>query len=142
MRTGLIHHQQHHKQKAGRCSGFTLTEVVVAASLLLLAMVPILRGMAIAHSTTATIERKTKSLALAQTKLDEIKARSINNFATFFAQTNIMIEGAYLCTVTESSAGAKLKNLTVSVGYDVNSNNAIDSDEISVDLATRLAERQ
>jgi len=58
-------------------AGLTLTEVVVASALLILAISPILKALTSAHLNTTTIEHKTRSLTLAQAKLDDIKARSI-----------------------------------------------------------------
>ena len=61
-------------------AGFTLTEVVVASALLIVAISPILKALTSAHLNTTIIEHKTRSLTLAQAKLDEIKARSIYNY--------------------------------------------------------------
>ena len=66
--------------------GVTMTEVVVASALLIVAMVPILKALTIAQVTGNAIERKTRSLMLAQGKLDEIKARSIYHYTDSFAE--------------------------------------------------------
>ena len=124
-----------------RAGGFTLTEVVVASALLIIAMVPILKGLTNAHLTTAIIERKTRSLTLAQAKLDEIKARSVYHYSETFAETNTFVDGSYLCNVTDTSAGANLRTITVSVGYDLNDNDILANDEIEVTLTTYIAKR-
>ncbi len=126
-----------------RATGFTITEVVVASALLIIAMVPILKALTSAHVSTAFIEYKTRSLTLAQAKLDEIKARSIydyTNGGASFAESNTSLDGSYLCNVTDDS-GDPLKTITVSVGYDVNGDNTLAADEIEVTLATLLARR-
>ncbi len=76
-----------------KSGGFTLTEVVIATSLLIIAIVPILKALTSAHVTSAIIERKTRSLIFTQAKLDEIKARSIYDYSSTFTETNTSIEG-------------------------------------------------
>jgi Tfp pilus assembly protein PilV len=121
--------------------GFTFTEVIVASTLLILGMVPILKALTTAHVNTAIIEHRTNSLILAQYKLDEIKARSIYNYGSSFALVSTPIDGSYLCTVADSSVSSNLRKITVSVGYDNNSNSILEEEEIQVTLATLLARR-
>jgi len=125
-------------------SGFTLTEVVVASALLIIAISPILQALTSAHlSSTTTIEHKTRSLTLAQAKLDEIKARSIydyTNGGATFAESNTSLDGSYLCNVTDDS-GDPLKTIAVSVGYDYDGDSTLAADEIKVTLTTLLARR-
>ena len=126
-----------------RFAGFTLTEVVVASGLLIVAIVPILKALTSAHLSTVIIERRTRSLTLAQAKLDEIKARSIYNYTNggaSFAENNTSLDGSYLCNVTDDSADP-LKTITVSVGYDLNGDSTLATDEIEVTLTTLLARR-
>jgi prepilin-type N-terminal cleavage/methylation domain-containing protein len=122
-------------------SGFTLTEVIVASAILAFAMVPVLKGLTGAHRTSVIIERKTKSTCLAQGKLDDIKARSIYNYSSNFTESGTSLEGAYLCDVDDTSLGSNLRSITVSTGYDENSNSALDPDEVDIVLATKLAKR-
>lgn len=124
-----------------KSSGFTLTEVLVASTLLIVAMVPILKGLTAAHAGSIVIERKTTSLALAKSKLDEITARSIYNYADSFDETNTALTGSYLCNVTDNSAGSNLRMITVSVGQDLNGNNSLANDEIEITLSTYIARR-
>ncbi len=77
-----------------RASGFTLTEVVVASALLIVAIVPILKALTGAHFSSTIIEHKTRSLTLAQSKLDEIKARSIYSYSDSFTENNTSLEGS------------------------------------------------
>ena len=122
-------------------AGFTLTEVVVASALLIIAIVPILKALTSAHVTSTIIERKTRSLTLAQAKLDEIRARSIYNFDQDFRENDTPLGGSYLCDVDESSGGGDSKEITVSVGYDQDGDSNLDSDEIEVALVTLVARR-
>jgi len=127
------------KTKAG---GFTFTEVIVASSLLILAMVPILRALTQAHLGSVVIERKSRCLTLAQTKLDDIKARSIYNWVgPPFTETNTSLDGAYLCNVLDVGQGANLKKITVKVGYDLNGNGVLGADEVEIELVTFVARR-
>lgn len=121
--------------------GFTLTEVVMASALLIIATVPILKALTSAHVTSRIIEHKTMSLVFAQAKLDEVKAHSIRNFTDSFSENNLVVGSSYLCNVIDSSVNSNLKKITVSVGYDSNGNNSLESGEINISLATLLARR-
>ena len=124
-----------------RAAGFTLTEVVVASALLVVAIIPILKALTTAHLNTTIIERRTRSLILAEAKLDEIKARSIYKYGDTFAQADSSLDGSYLGSVEDVSVGFNLRKITVSVGYDLNGNNNLDANEIEVTLATLVARR-
>jgi hypothetical protein len=117
-----------------------LTEVVVASGLLIIAVVPILRALTIAQATGTTIERKTRSLILAQSKLDEIRASSIYHYSNSFDESSASLGGSYLCNVSDNEHPS-LRTITVSVGYDVDGNNNLSASEILVTLTTYLAKR-
>jgi len=129
------------KLKRQNQKALTLPEVVVAAALLLIALVPILKGLTQANMNSVIIERKTQSLCLAQAKLNNIHARSIYNFDSIASQNNDVLNGSYLCNTTVSSVNSNLKAITVSAGQDRNSNSALDSDEIEITLQTQIARR-
>ena len=122
-------------------SGFTLTEVIVASTILALAMVPVLRGLTNAHRTSVIIERKTKSLFLAQSKLDDIKARLIYNYSSDFSENDTSLEESYLCNVDDSPLSTDLRSITVFAGFDQDRNSNLDSDEVCITLATKVAKR-
>ena len=121
-------------------AGFTLAEVVVASSLLIIAIVPILKAMTSAHVSSTRIERKTRCLTFAQTKLNEIKVRSIYSYSTSFAENDTSLDSSYLCDVTDDM-GESLRTITVSVGYDLNEDNTLTTSEIAVTLSTLIARR-
>ena len=105
-------------------------------------MVPILRALTQAHLGSVIIERRTRCLTLAQTKLDDVKARSIYNWVgPPFNEIDTSLDGAYLCTVKDVTQSADLKKITVKVGYDLNGNNLLGADEIEVVLTTLVARR-
>jgi Tfp pilus assembly protein PilV len=122
-------------------AGFTLTEVVVASVLLIIAIIPILKALTGAHVTSTIIERKTRSLTLAQAKLDEIRARSIYNYSSNFVETSTSLDGPYLCSVVDTTVSSNLRTIEISVGYDLNNNNELEADEVEVTLATLVARR-
>ena len=129
-------------QIAKRFAGLTLIEVVIASVLLIVAIVPILKCLTVAHASAAKIEHKSRSLLLAQAKLDEIKARSIYNYTNeaSFAEDSNSLDGSYLCKVTDNPDDP-LKTITVSVGFDLNDDDSLDADEVNITLATLIARR-
>jgi len=129
------------KNTSSRRCGFTLTEVVVASSILAFAMVPILKALTNAHMTSVVIERKTKSLSYAQLKLEEIKARSVYGYSSSFSQSNTSLGESYFCNVTDTPVTSNLRNINVSTGFDEDADNVLDSDEIKITLQTLLARR-
>lgn len=118
----------------------TLTEVIVASTLLLVAIVPILKSLATAQGAGTTIEWRTHSLTLAQGKLDEIRAWAIHHYEESFAEQSVALGGSYLCTV-EDDEDESLRLVSVSVGYDRNGNGVLSSAETEVTLTTYIALR-
>lgn len=122
-------------------SGFTLTEVAVASTLLAISIVPILKALTAMHFDSVRIEQKTRTLALAQAKLDEIKVRAIYNYSGTFQSRNEVLEGSYRAVITDTVAGGNMRAVTISAGYDDSGNNALSADEVEVTLATYIAKR-
>ena len=129
------------KRNGALNSGFTLMEVIIASTLLLLTIIPILKALTISEVTARTIEHRTVSLLLAQSKLDRIRMLSVYNYDNSFAESSTSLDGAYLCNVTDTSAGENLRTISVSVGYDLNGDNMLDADEINVALTSYVAKR-
>ncbi len=113
----------------------------MAATLLIFSIVPLLKGLTSVHFNSSIIERKTRSLTLAQAKLDEIKARSVYNYATNFTEINKSIDGSYLCSVKDAAQGANLRIIAITVGYDLDGNNILVGSEEHVTLETLIARR-
>lgn len=124
-----------------RSAGFTLTEVVVASAILIIAIVPILRALTSAHVSTIIIEHRTHSLILAQAKLDEIRARSVYHYSDDFSEKDLSLDGSYLCNVKDQVESSNLRNIEVEVGYDLDGDNKLKKTEIEVALATLVARR-
>jgi hypothetical protein len=142
--TELVKNRSRDKSKKGklRFAGFTLTEVLIASALLIIAIVPILKALTITHVSGAVIERKTRCLILAQAKLDNIRARSVSDYTGAFTEMNTSLDGSYLCNVLSIPEGLNLKTIGVFVGYDLSGNNVLAPDEVEVILATLIARRQ
>jgi Tfp pilus assembly protein PilV len=134
-----------HKSKrrciSARNKGMTLTEVVVASTLMLVAMIPMLKGLSNSHMVSAAVEQKTRALAMAQAKMDEIRARSIYDYVASFTENNTSLGGSYLRTVSDTASGTEKRIVTVSVGHDDNGNNILNVDETDVELSTIIAKR-
>jgi Tfp pilus assembly protein PilV len=125
--------------------GVTLTEVIIASALLFVAIVPILKALTSAQLTTRTIEYRSRSLILAQAKLEEVKAKSIYDYTNdgdSFNESNTDLGSSYLCNVIDVDVTVDLlKQISVSVGCDQNGNGSLSGDEIEVTLTTYLARR-
>jgi Tfp pilus assembly protein PilV len=128
------------KRGRGRQRGVTLTEVVVSSTLLVVAIVPILKALTIAQTAGIVIERQARSLILAQGKLDEIRARSIYHYSDSFVQNAESLGGSYLCRVADDG-NASCRTLTVSVGFDADGNSQLSSGEVLATLTTSVAKR-
>jgi Tfp pilus assembly protein PilV len=121
--------------------GFTFTEVIVATTLLGLAMIPILKALTAGQVVSTIVERKSKCLILAQTQFEEIKARSIYNYDNNFTTSNLAIEGDYLCSISESVMSSDLHRINITVGFDSDGNDVLAEDETQVKLSSLLARR-
>lgn len=113
----------------------------MASALLIVAIAPILKALTMAHYSSSLIERKTRSLTLAQEKLEDIKARSIYNYTDSYTVSNESLTGAYLCTIKDTALGANLRRINVSVGYDTDGDASLAEDEMLVLLETLIARR-
>ena len=119
---------------------FTLSEVIIASLILIIAIVPILKALTSAHALDVKIEQRTRSLTLAEAKLEDITARSIYSWSTDFNASSISLEGSYLCDVADGVA-SDLRKIMILVGYDRDGDRTLDSDEVEVTLKTLLARR-
>ena len=126
-----------------RHRGVTLTEVMVASGLMVVSIIPILHALVISQTTGHVIEQKTRSLALAQAKLDEIRAQALADYDRSFAATSVSLDGAYRGTVADTYVLlATIRTITVSVGFDRDGNGTLSSGEILVTLKTLIARRE
>jgi prepilin-type N-terminal cleavage/methylation domain-containing protein len=113
---------------------FTLPEVVVAAALLLIAIVPILQALTQANLNSRIIEIRTQSLCYAQAKLNQIKARSIYDFNDISESNSL--GNSYFCNVSQTTVSSNLKVVTIEVSYRTPT-----SSEVEVTLQSQVAKR-
>jgi hypothetical protein len=118
----------------------TLTEIIVASTLLVLSLIPLLRALTVAQAMDRVIERRSWSLMLAQAELDRIRAQSVYEYDRDFNAASAALDGAYLCAVLDDQ-DPSLRTITVSVGLDGNGDHTLASDEIEASLCTCLARR-
>jgi hypothetical protein len=117
-----------------------LTEAVVASTLLLVSIIPLLKVLTATHGMDRVIERKSWSLLLAERELERIRARSIYHYEESFAATSQPLGDGFLCTVTDDKNPA-IRTVTVAVGLDLNGDTALAPGEVEVSLCTALARR-
>ena len=123
-----------------RCSGVTLTEAVVASTLLVISIIPLLQALTATHGMDRAIERKSWSLLLAQQELERIRARSVYHYDESFRASSHVLQDEYLCTVTDDEHST-LRTVTVAVGLDRNGDGILSAEETEVRLGTLLARR-
>jgi len=129
-------HARLHPQR--HCFGVTLTEVVVAAALLLVCVVPLLKALTLARIQDRAIEHRSWSLMLAQRELEWVRARCLRDYdACYRAGSQALGEG-YLGTVADEQE-RDLRTVTVSVGWDRNGDGVLAAGEVEVNLTARLA---
>ncbi len=126
--------------KTRRQAGVSIVEVVVASSLLLVAVVPILKALTAGQVTSRIVTQKTESLVLAQAKLSDIQARAMYDFSSDYDEIGTSLGGSYLCDVSDNE-NTTVKTMSVSVGYDRDANGTLIADEILVTLTTLIARR-
>lgn len=144
MQRNTINKKSEKLEKWKRCKkrfrGVTITEVVIATGLLAVAMVPMLKALTSSHVNNRVIEQKSKSIILAESKMEQIRAESIYNFEDSFDENSSELEENYLCKVSDNG-NSDLKKITVSVGYDENENGVLQNKEINITLSTYIARR-
>ena len=119
----------------------TFTEVLVATGILAFAMVPILKAMAGVHINSVKMEKKNKSLMIAQNQVEELRAQAIEDYDSSWSVSNQSSGGGYLYSISAGS-DSSLRTVTVTAGYDENQNLLLDSPEILVSLRTLIAKLQ
>ncbi len=123
-----------------RCAGVTLTEAVVASTLLLVSIIPMLKVLTATHGMDRAIDRKSWSLLLAQQELERLRARSLYHYDDSFACVSRAVGDGFLCTVTDNEHPS-LRTVTVAVGFDRNGDGSLAPGEVEVSLDTALARR-
>ncbi len=76
--------------------GFTLVEIMVTLSLLAVVLVPLLSVLSAGHARNAGFERELLARHLAQSKLEEIKAMTWQDFKEVYLAAGQPAAGTYL----------------------------------------------
>jgi Tfp pilus assembly protein PilV len=121
--------------------GVTISEVLIASALLIMAIVPILKALASAQAATTTVDHKTNSLMLAKAKMEDIRGRAIYSYSSSYSASSLALSGSYLCNVTDSAVNSNLRRITVFAGYDANGDKILSNEEIQITLDTLIARR-
>ncbi|MBU0501879.1 MAG: prepilin-type N-terminal cleavage/methylation domain-containing protein [bacterium] len=128
--------------------GYTLIEVMTATALIGLVLLAIMRIVPGMLKVGTKVEHVTKATLLAEKKVEDIRsliyssnvsygyAKNYTQAATTFSSPN----GLYKFTITDNAA-AGIKEINVTVWADIDGDNAIDADEYSVSLDTKVADR-
>lgn len=125
-----------------KARGVTIAEVVVASAIMLVAIVPILHALTRAQATARQVEWKTRSLLLAQGKLEQIRAQALADYQQSFAQASAALDQGYLCNVTDTLKDEEpIRTITVTVGFDQDADGLLDPAEALVTLHGQIARR-
>ena len=128
--------------------GFTYLELLAAIIITALALVPIMRIVPEGMQAATRVERLTRAALLAQNKMDEVRSQifsanpsyGFSNDYTESATAFPSPDDSYKYTVTDDQ-GANIKELNVTVWFDTDGDDSQDSDEESVGLDTKVADR-
>ncbi len=134
-----------------RCAntkGFTYLEVLAAMLIMSIAIVPIIRLNAGAMTVASEIEHLTKVSFLAQNKIDEVRSRALGTNASYgfgvdYTESVAAFpspDDSYKYTVADDD-GTNIKVLNVTVWFDDDDDDVLDSDEESVSLDVKIANR-
>ena len=139
--------------------GFTYLEILATIIIMSIALIHIMRLMPEGIRATARVERLTKALFLAQRKMADIRSKIFGaddayGFDKDYTQPATAFpspDQTFKFTVSDSyvpGSGNNLKVLSVTVWFDENDNNAIDTysepyreDEASVKFYTEFTDR-
>ncbi len=123
--------------------GFTLIEVLAAIILIAAALIPIMIITTQIIEKSLKDEHLTKIIFLAEGKIEDTKRSVVNNFAASVDETATAFDSPdekYKYTVSDDEA-SDIKVVQVSVWYDENDDDALDSNESNITLDTKVADR-
>lgn len=127
--------------RMSRTKGFTFVEVLASVLLITGTVVPLITFSADSLSTSMEVERRVKSVLLAEAEMEKIKNVLRNSFDTDFTAWSTDLGNNYFASRTSTDVSSTLKKIEVSVGYDVNKDSSLSSSEIMVTLTTQYADR-
>lgn len=129
--------------------GFTMIEVLLAITLMGIALIPIMQVMpGFYHTNREMINENTLSF-LAQQKIEDVKSLLINNFSATISPLSGTFDGEFtdganyhylISTPVADGSRANLKVVTVQVWYG--SAGSYDAAENKIQLKTKIASRE
>ena len=125
-------------------SGFTMLEIVASVAILVIAIIPMLGLFTGAPALHAQQEQQTRAAFLAQLRLEEVKSKAARDFDADYNKTSVSAadfpapDTKFRYTVSHSTADADIKEFSVTVWYDENDNNSLDSNELQFLLMTKF----
>ena len=127
-----------------RSKAFTLVEVLGSMVILAGAIVGVILCSADGLAASKNVERKVKSILLAESEMERIKGSLAQDFNQTYNNNDIDLGEYYLykSSVKNIAGRPELKKIEVSVGYDINSNVKLGNNEIMFTLITQVAERE
>jgi len=111
-------------------SGFTFLEILAALVILSVALIPIMTWVPTSIQTKLRNARTTTAIFLCQNKIEELHYKIIKSFSTNYNQAPTSYDPPYpdfkdfRYSVTDNSAGAYLKTISVSVWHTETPENA------------------
>ena len=129
-------------------TGFTYLELLAAIIITALALVPIMRIVPEGMQAATRVERLTRAALLAQNKMDEARSQvfsanpsyGFSNDYTESATAFPSPDDSYKYTATDDQ-GTDIKVLNVTVWFDEDGDDVQDTDEESVGLDVKVADR-
>jgi prepilin-type N-terminal cleavage/methylation domain-containing protein len=128
--------------------GFTYLELLAAIVIMAVALVPIMQVMPEGMMAVTRVERLTRAGLLAQSKMDEVRSQILGTNPSY-GFSNDYTESAtafpapdddYMYTVADDQ-GSDIKILNVTVWFDEDGDSVQDTDEESVSLDVKIADR-
>ena len=125
-----------------RSKAFTLVEVLGSMVILAGAIVGVILCNADGLAASKNIERKVKSILLAESEIEQIKGSLAQDFDQTYNNKDVGLGKNYFYESLVSNVPGRpgLKLVEISVGHDTNSNGKLSNNEIMFTLVTQVAE--
>ena len=122
--------------------GFTLIEVLLAGSLLVLALIPLMRLLPTATRHQADAEAQTQALFLAQEHLEHLRVQMAQNYTQNYSGTGMLAlpYDDYAYRVQDLPDG-NARTLTITVWCEANGDLVLDPEERAATITVRHMRR-
>lgn len=128
--------------------GFTLIEVLLAIVLLGVGVIPLLGGLARSSISSVRNEREMRTVFLAQQLVENVKSQAVNNFSGDYSQGPTRFSGpdqGFKYTidyyVSDGDDADKIRSIHVTVWYDGDDDDVVDTEEEQMELFAKIAKR-